>query len=201
MKPGDILLTKRNLNLPNILSIIRILMVGVLIMFFRHNMRFAAFLTFVAASATDALDGYIARKYNLITPLGKLLDPLADKLMLTTVLACMYFVKILPLWIVLIIFIKEFVQILGGFLLFHRKDTVVQSNIFGKLTTVFFAVSVVLLFWHEYVVPFDEYALLFTVAFAVLSLVQYFVKYIKDIRTQEAMNALKNSVDEQADQK
>jgi len=176
-------------------------MVGVLIMFFRFNMRFAAFLTFVAASATDALDGYIARKYNLITPLGKLLDPLADKLMLTTVLACMYFVKILPLWIVLIIIIKEFVQILGGFLLFHRNDTVVQSNIFGKLTTVFFAVSVVLLFWHEYLAPFDEYALLFTVAFAVLSLVQYFVKYIKDIKTQDAISTSKNSVDEQTNQK
>jgi len=200
MKPGDILLARRNLNLPNILSIIRILMVGVLIMFFRLNMRVAAFITFIAASATDVLDGYIARKYNLITPLGKLLDPLADKLMLTTVLACMYFVKILPLWIVIIIFIKEFVQILGGFLLFHRKDTVVQSNIFGKLTTVFFAVSVVLLFLHEYVAPFDEYALIFTVGFAVLSLVQYFVKYIKAIKAQEAGNISEKPVDKKPNQ-
>ena len=115
-------------------------MVGVLILFFKLDMKIAAFFTYLTASATDALDGYIARKYDLITPLGKLLDPLADKMMLVTVLACMYFAKILPLWILLVIAVKECVQVVGGFLLYHRKDTVVQSNLFGKLTTVFFSI-------------------------------------------------------------
>jgi len=188
--------------LPNILSIIRILMVGVLILFFKLDMKIAAFFTYLTASATDVLDGYIARKYDLITPLGKLLDPLADKMMLVTVLACMYFARILPLWILIVIAAKECVQVLGGFLLFHKKDTVVQSNLFGKLTTVFFAISVVLLFWHDYVSPYDNYALIFTVVFAIFALVQYFVKYLKGIHKNEAASSKsKDSVNQQSDYK
>lgn len=196
MKPSDILLSKSNLNLPNILSIIRLLMVGVLIWFFIKGMLVAAFITYVVAGLTDVLDGYIARKYDLITPLGKLLDPLADKLMLVTTLACMYFAGFLPLWILIVIFIKELVQIVGGFLLFHKKDTVVQANIFGKLTTVFFSISVVLLFWHDYVEPIDKYALIFTVLFALFALVQYFVKYITSVKEHEKQKALENSVEQ-----
>ena len=170
-------------------------MVGVLILFFKLDMKIAAFFTYLTASATDALDGYIARKYDLITPLGKLLDPLADKMMLVTVLACMYFAKILPLWILIVIAVKECVQVLGGFLLFQRKDTVVQSNLFGKLTTVFFSVSIVLLFWHDYVTPYDNYALIFTVSFAVFSLVQYFVKYIRALHKNEQAGKSEDFVD------
>jgi len=195
MKPSEVLSSRRNLNLPNILSIIRLMMVGVLIWFFAKGMLIAAFIVYVLASLTDALDGYIARKYDLITPLGKLLDPLADKLMLIAVLACMYFVGLLPLWILIVIFVKECVQIIGGFCLLHKKDTVVQANIFGKLTTVFFSISVVLLFWHEYVAPFDSYTIIFTVLFAVFALVQYFVKYLKAIKEPECIDKLENGVD------
>ena len=184
MKPSTILMSKSNLNLPNLLSILRLLAIGLLIYFFTQGMRIAAFITYISASATDALDGWIARKYNLITPLGKLLDPLADKLMLITVLACMYFTDLLPLWILAVIVIKEFVQIVGGFLLLHKTDTVVQANIFGKLTTVLFSVSVILLFWHDYVTPWDNYLMVFTVIFAVFALVQYAFKYVSVINSE-----------------
>lgn len=197
MKVSEILLSKRNLNLPNILSIIRILMVGVLILFFKLEMHVAAFLTYVTASATDVLDGYIARKYDLITHLGKLLDPLADKMMLVTVLACMHFAGVLPLWILIVIVVKELVQIIGGFFMYHKRDTVVQSNIFGKLTTIFFAFSVVLLFWHEYVAPYDKYALIFTVVFAVYALVQYMVKYTQTDSETKDITPLEDAYDQQ----
>lgn len=178
MKPSEILKSKNNLNIPNVLSIIRILLVGVLIYFFQKDELIAAFIIYLVASFTDAVDGYIARKYDLITPLGKLLDPLADKLMLITVLVYMYIAGRLPLWIVLVIFTKEVLQVLGGFIMYKKRDTVVQSNIFGKITTLLFSLSVVLLFLHDYVEPFDTYTLIFTVAFAVFSLGQYLVKYL-----------------------
>ena len=194
MKPRSILMSKGNFNLPNILSVLRLLSIVLLIWFFKNGMNMAAFITYLAASATDAIDGYIARKYDLITPLGKLLDPLADKLMLITVLVCMYISGILPLWIPIVIVIKEFVQIIGGFFLLHKKDTVVQSNIFGKLTTVFFSISVVLLFWHDYLAPYDKYALVFTVIFAVFALIQYIVLYVKAVEKGNH-TALNDSVD------
>ncbi|MEX1377590.1 MAG: CDP-alcohol phosphatidyltransferase family protein [Eubacteriales bacterium] len=189
MKAKTILMSKSNLNLPNILSIIRILLVGVLILFFKKGMTLAAFITYLTASATDLIDGYIARKYDLITPLGKLLDPFADKLMLVTVLCCMYLSGILPLWVLIVIVTKEALQILGGFLMFHKRDTVVQSNIFGKLTTVFFSFSVVLLFLHDYVSPYDIYVIIFTVLFAIFALVQYVVKYLRSSSGQEKEHA------------
>lgn len=152
-------------------------MVFFLVLFFQKMMYEKAFIIYVAASATDALDGFIARKYKLITPLGKLLDPLADKLMLVTVLVCMYLAKRLPLWILLLIFVKEVLQVVGSLVMYKKRDTVVQANIFGKATTVLFSISVILLFLHDLVEPFDTYAIMFTAAFAIFSLLQYVYKY------------------------
>ena len=86
--------------IPNILSCIRIALVGVFIYLFfldyPNNIIFAL-LTFLVAGATDVVDGYLARRNNWITDLGKILDPFADKLMQCTVLVCMSIKKLLPI--------------------------------------------------------------------------------------------------------
>ena len=73
---------KKNLNVPNVLSLIRLLLVPVYLILFVRGQKTAALVVFAAACFTDLLDGRIARKYNLITDLGKLLDPVADKVMI-----------------------------------------------------------------------------------------------------------------------
>ncbi len=96
-------------------------MIGALIYFFLNDYYYVAFFTYVLASITDLVDGYIARKYNMITPLGKLLDPLADKLMLLSVVICMFIKGWIPLWILLVILGKELLQIVGGIIMFRHK--------------------------------------------------------------------------------
>ena len=80
------------MNLPNILTLLRMLMVPAVIVCFATNHPLWALFFFLLASATDVLDGYLARKFNQITNFGKVMDPLADKLMLITTLICLYLI-------------------------------------------------------------------------------------------------------------
>jgi len=132
-------------NIPNILSCIRIALVGVFVFLFfldyPQNIVWAL-VTFLIAGATDIVDGYLARRNNWITDLGKILDPFADKLMQCTVLICMLIKGLLPVWLVVPFIAKELTMIIGGFFVSKKISHVVVSNIFGKMTVVFFYAAI-----------------------------------------------------------
>ena len=130
-------------HIPNVLSALRILMVGVFIYFFVQEQYLACLITYITAFLTDLLDGYLARRNNWISDIGKVLDPLADKLMLLTALMCFLTKGWLPLYMIVIVFAKELTMIIGGAILF-RKNVVVYSDWFGKLASGFFNASVAL---------------------------------------------------------
>ena len=104
-------------HIPNILSALRILMVGVFIYFFTKAQYFACLITYITAFLTDLLDGFLARRNHWISNVGKVLDPLADKLMLLTALVCFATRGWLPLYMILIVFVKELIMIIGGAIL------------------------------------------------------------------------------------
>ncbi len=128
-------------NIPNILSVLRMIMIGVFIYFFQQENYLAALCVYLLAVLTDLLDGYLARRNNWVTNLGKVLDPLADKLMLLTALFCFCEKGWLPPWLVIIVAAKEFVMIVGGALLWKKK-VVVYADWFGKAATGFFNMGV-----------------------------------------------------------
>ena len=131
--------------IPNILSCIRIALVGVFIYLFFLDYPdnvVAALIVFLLAGATDVVDGYLARRNNWITNLGKILDPFADKLMQCTVLVCMLIKELLPIWLVIPFIIKELVILIGGIFVSKKMSKVVVSNIFGKMTVVFFYAAI-----------------------------------------------------------
>lgn len=165
-------------NVPNILTLVRLALVAVVIYFFVTHQMVGALVCFLAAGATDLLDGYIARKYDLITPWGKLLDPLADKLMLLTVLTCFLIQGVIPVWILCLVLCKELAMIVGAFCLLKTRKVVVYANIFGKLGTFAFTVAVVLLFLHQWVVPWDQIMLYIAVGMSIISMVQYGVRNV-----------------------
>jgi cardiolipin synthase len=121
------------LNAPNILTLFRFVCVGLLIWAFARGLTVLALIFYAVAGVTDVLDGYIARKYKMITPAGKLLDPLADKLMTITVLVCLYLRHSITAGILVVVLVKEGMMVAGGWLLLHYKDKVVQSNSSGNL--------------------------------------------------------------------
>lgn len=130
-------------HIPNILTIIRFILIPVILYFIFVENYILAFVFFTLSGVTDILDGAIARKFNLISTFGKLMDPLADKLTQISVLATLVFKDIIPFWILVIVILKELIMIIGASFL-YGKDVVVYSKWFGKLATVLFYLAIVL---------------------------------------------------------
>ena len=131
--------------IPNILSAIRILLVPVFIyLFFIYYERriYLPLCVFLLAGITDFADGYLARRNNWITNLGKLLDPLADKLMQCSVLVCFAIKTPVLWWLAGMFVLKELFMICGALLVLKKIKVTVKSHWYGKITTaVFYAVA------------------------------------------------------------
>lgn len=133
-------------NIPNIISGFRLLLVPVFLLFYFSGLPQAhllAGITFVVAALSDMLDGYIARRFGFITPLGHVLDPLADKCMQCTAAICLGIDGIIPMWIAYCLIAKETLLLIGGTVIFRRFADCIPSNIFGKAVSalIFFLVS------------------------------------------------------------
>lgn len=131
-------------NIPNILSALRIAMVILFVYLFFQNKYIACFIVYAAAYFTDILDGFLARRYNWVTDLGKLLDPVGDKLMLIAAVVCFAIRDWIPIAIPIIVAAKELVILLGGLLMFNKKDVVVTSDWLGKIAAGAFNITVLL---------------------------------------------------------
>lgn len=129
-------------HIPNALTIIRFLLIPFILFYIFTGNYILAFIFFTISGITDIADGCIARKYNLISNFGKLMDPLADKLTQIATLTSLVVVDIIPLWILVIVLSKEFIMICGASFL-YGKDVVVYSKWYGKLSTVLLYVAIV----------------------------------------------------------
>jgi len=126
------------MNLPNKLTIFRIILVPVFVICcYSHNLYFngCAAVIFVVASLTDTLDGYIARKYNLVTDFGKFLDPLADKILVTAAIVMLVDFGRMPAWICITILAREFV-VTGLRIVAIQSGRVIAASKWGKLKTI-----------------------------------------------------------------
>ena len=132
-------------HIPNILSLLRLVLVGVFVHLFRAGKYVPALCVFIFAFYSDILDGQLARKNGWISDLGKLLDPLADKIMTIAALICIYAGKRQPIYLVLflLVFIKELLMLIGGLLLAGKRQ-IAYAQWPGKLATGLFAVGVLL---------------------------------------------------------
>ena len=140
------------MNLPNLLSTFRILLVPVTVFIYFSGLpgaRISAGIVIAVAGLTDMLDGYIARKYNMTTRLGKILDPLADKLTQASALSCLAISRSIPVWILLAYVIKELFMALGGLSMMRKYQNVMSSNKLGKFSSLYIVVSVIVLVMFE----------------------------------------------------
>ena len=129
-------------HVPNALTIIRFLLIPVIVISIFNGDYIIAFIFFTVSGITDIADGCIARKFNLISNFGKLMDPLADKLTQIATIASLTLKDIIPIWILAIVLLKELIMIAGASFL-YGKDVVVYSKWYGKLATVLFYVAIV----------------------------------------------------------
>ena len=138
-------------NIPNALTMLRLVLIPVFVIVFfntpRDQDKVAAFIIFAVASITDMFDGMLARKLNQITDFGKLFDPLADKVMVITAMVCQAIIGVFPWVAIVIVAAKELVMLFGGMFMLSR-GVVVYSNYWGKTAQVFFIASLILSFFH-----------------------------------------------------
>ena len=137
------------MNLPNKLTILRVILIPFFVVFMLFDItgaadKWIALVIFCVASMTDMLDGKIARKYNLVTNFGKFMDPLADKLLVCTALICLTSMNRLNVIVVLVIIAREF--IISGFRLIAAENgRVIAAGIWGKAKTVVQMIMCILL--------------------------------------------------------
>lgn len=180
------------MNLPNKITVSRILLIPVfvVVMMFETESTIKLFgadiplnhfigaLIFIFASATDWVDGYYARKLNLVTNFGKFLDPLADKLLVSAALILLVELQLAPAWVVIIIISREF-AVTGLRLILAGQGEVVAANQLGKIKTWTQIVAISALLLHNTIftligVPFDQIMLYVSLFFTVWSGWDYF---------------------------
>lgn len=176
------------MNLPNKLTLMRVIMIPFFIVFLLVPItpydNWIALAIFILASLTDFLDGYIARKYHLVTNFGKFMDPLADKLLVCSALICLIELERIPAWMVILIIAREF--IISGFrLIASDNGVVIAASYWGKFKTTFQIVAVCLLIADiPALAAVTQIVLWIAIILTVVSLVDYLIKN-KDVMKEK----------------
>lgn len=169
--------------LPNILTLVRLVLIPVyLLVFYLENpsAHFIALILFILASFTDVLDGYLARKFDTVSKFGKLADPFADKLMQLSVLYTLVDAVYIAKWFFWIILTKETLQILLGlFMLRLKPPIIIAANKYGKATTVLIFLTIILAFFR---VPGVYFLQMIVAILALITFFQYVIKFIATYR-------------------
>lgn len=176
--------------IPNVLSIIRILLVFVFLYFtFAAKNIKIALLVFLIAGATDVVDGYLARRNNWISNLGKILDPFADKFMQCTVLVSLCILDIIPLWFVIPFFFKEIFTLVIGLVVIKKRSVVIVSKWYGKTAVCVFYATIALSVMLEDFLAANLWAkiLLFTPAIIIaLGALAAYIKHYSSLKNPDS---------------
>jgi len=178
---------EKSFNIPNLLTLLRIALLPAVVMCFRTGDSLGALALYVIAMLTDAMDGWIARRLNQITTLGKLLDPVADKLSLITLLWLFASDGQISSWLLMIVLIKETILIVGSVAAL-RHGIVVHALPIGKVTTVTFIFSMIARFLAQRFVA--DVLLGVSLALSFTALIWYSVVLIRKLRKTEMQQAV-----------
>ena len=190
---------KQNWNVPNVLTLIRLLLVPFYVWLFAIGEKFSALTVFLLASFTDLLDGRIARKYGLVTDFGKLMDPLADKIMVVTAMFSMtvgnsVIPAVIPWPAVAILFVKEAIMVVGSGMML-RYNVVVSATMVGKVAQCMFIASLVAVYFHDGIAALcsgwfmtaDLLLMWLSVALTLLALVIYVNRSLRVVKQQNML--------------
>ena len=180
------------MNVPNTLTVLRVIMIPFFVLFMLGDItsvdKYIALGIFIAASLTDTLDGYLARKNNQVTNFGKFMDPLADKLLVGAAMICLVEMGRLPAWIVIVIISREF--IISGFrLIASDNGIVIAASYWGKFKTVFQMAMIIVLiaaFEGSVFAVVEQILIWVSLILTIVSLVDY-IRKNKEVLTQGGM--------------
>lgn len=175
---------KENCNIPNLLSILRIIIIGPFVYYFLKDNYVMAAVMIAISGLSDMFDGYIARKFNQITKLGAMLDPVADKITLGSVVICMCIKIPVIMPIIIILLVKEILMLLAGLVLLKKHKTPPPAQWYGKVATIVFYISVAVIVFLKAIWGIENMVLTITlvcitVALMFFALIRYFILFLK----------------------
>lgn len=177
------------MNLPNLLTLLRIFLVPVFMLILLIRIPYGEYIAagiFILAASTDGLDGYIARSRHQVTRFGKLMDPLADKLLVSAALISLVELQQISAWIAVIIIGREF-AVSGLRSVAAAEGVIIAASKLGKAKTITQIVAITAILLNDFPFslisfPIGEAAMMVAVAFTVISGIDYFIKAKKTLR-------------------
>lgn len=167
----------------NILSFTRLLLAIPMCYLLLNNYNLAAAGIGILGVITDVLDGYFARKLNQITDFGKIIDPIADKVIIGTTALVLIIQGRLPLWFGIIAFSRDILILLGGIYATKKLGLIIPSNFFGKITALALAITLAFVFLDFPKIA--HYAIYISTAMLIISFIAYMVGFIKKLSGQK----------------
>jgi len=170
------------MNIPNSLTLFRIFLIPVFVIVLVLNVPYGdllAAIIFIAAALTDSLDGYLARKYKQITKLGIILDPIADKLLITAALICLVQLDRIQGWIAIVILGREF-AVSGLRSVKAEEGIIIPASKLGKFKTISQVLAVIIIILESVYPPLHIvgiWAIYIAVAITLISGIDYFLKF------------------------
>lgn len=178
--------TDRILTIPNVISFLRIALIPVFFaLIVDPDTRFAGLVLFVAVVATDWVDGAIARSTGQVSELGKVLDPVADRLAIAAGLIALVVVEAFPLWAALLILVRDVAILVAGIVLLVKRRARIEVRYIGKVATFALMTSIGCIAWGNLGYVLAEAALVCGWAFFAAGIVEYYVAtvlYVGDLR-------------------
>jgi CDP-diacylglycerol--glycerol-3-phosphate 3-phosphatidyltransferase len=166
----------KRLTLSNVLTVSRLFMLPFIVYFLirRHNT--AAFVIMCLSLATDVVDGFFARRFHQESELGKLLDPVCDKISLAVILTVLVSLRELPLWIAIVVVMRDILILIGSFFVYSHRDYVFKSNILGKVTGFLF--GALILAYTIHLRTIGIWVMYAAIAFMSATFISYICRYV-----------------------
>lgn len=173
----------RLLTISNVITLSRLILLPFIVYFLITDQRYTAFVVMLVSLCSDAVDGFLARKLHQESEVGKVLDPICDKISLITIVITLLLLGLIPLWGVVIIVIRDILILIGSFVMITHKSIVVKSNVMGKITGAILG-AVVLAFTID-LRQLGEILLYFSIPAIAGSFGIYFWRYIKIMKGEK----------------
>ena len=169
------------MNIPNILTLLRILFIPLLVIFLMDGKKDLALVVFISAAISDGLDGFIARVFKQKTQFGAYIDPIADKLLIGTSYVALAILNLMPGWLAVVVISRDVIILCGlGLLLLNNRPISIRPLLDSKLTTLLQLLLVVFFLSYDYkalffIRPAEHYLIFCTAAFTIFSGFHYIV--------------------------
>ncbi len=171
------------LTIPNLLSVLRIVLIVPFVYYFLKENYIIAAIALIISGLSDALDGFIARTFNQVTDIGKVLDPIADKLTLISIMVCVTVLSPIVLPVMVVLILKDLSMLIGGCILIKKKITPPAAKWYGKVSTFMFYISVCIIVFLKAAFNYENSVvslllLSFTTLMMIFSLIKYFMIFL-----------------------